>query len=763
MALFDTQLDLDKITGSPDEDYNVNSILQKAFYKESGDKTAFGKASDFAFFGTPGEVIGRDLQKQDVGERYSDNLSNSIGESQAARTSMIGAAKTAVGAATGNTGMAASGVTDATRGVARYTGETEPRTATRQTGMQLVSSLPMFADAIESDGVDMDKTKTEATSTKIDPVNKKPQRAKKGDFSEPKLPNMKRGSKLKGASHSEGGVDLIDSITKEKVGEAEGGERVFSKEDTKKIEKAVKKKDKNALMNHVNKALKRQDRNTANIYQDGGKIDFSELSLLGKEIERRQNDKDPITKKYTDKSLSSLKNLYKKRLKSYVDNNLGPARDRMKSKIKGLDDSIETVRNSNLSYKDKEKRIDDLRSQRDNLKSKLDNISKVNTQTLDNKGYIRWKNEKTSFGSASAGLSFDPDKHLQLINEKLGITPSDESNYLDRQTDQMLQDALNQDQEGGKESDKTNRRESDKTTRRESGSFNKKETKPLSTSSDTDKDVENKSVADKGDPKLAPRLEINDLELPNEQRKAEDDEEMTGFLQGALSAGNVLDVVKLGVGINNATKDLPEWEIPQEWQKYTDTLETMANEGLTAAERGLYKEQSDRTFAYDIDAIERGAGGSSARYLGNAGAAAQRKYASDRKLASLEAQERDKDLQRYGQALQATNELDRMKFEDEYQEDMLTKKSGANLARSGIQGIMDRIQYNKTYGEGSEYDKLMELKTQQAEEALEMKRLQKNSFVDMLADQDVEPGSAATERRAKRGTGNAQNAKKRSK
>lgn len=50
------------------------------------------------------------------------------------------------------------------------------------------------------------------------------------------VPSMAKGGKVYGASHQEGGVPAVDEDTGEQVAEVEGGERIFSREDTQQIE-----------------------------------------------------------------------------------------------------------------------------------------------------------------------------------------------------------------------------------------------------------------------------------------------------------------------------------------------------------------------------------------------------------------------------------------------------------------------------------------------------------------------------------------------
>lgn len=816
MALFDTQLNLDDQTPEG-EKYQVNSLLQKALFKESGNKTTTAKVTDFTLGGNiVNEAVGRDIESQDdVAERYQDNIDRSIGKTQAARDMYIGAAKTAGGIAAGSPQLAQSGFKDVVRGGTRYTSSPEardslPNALSQVQGISQVAKSgagksgggmkSMPKKSMMSGGGDVGPSKAPMADTSgdimlpetsVDSMNQystKPTSTKIGSSSVAKkapmanigggmsLPALKKGAKLKGPSHKKGGIDLIDSITKEKVAEAEGEERIFSKDDTVRIEKAVKNKDKEALMKHVNNALKRQDKNTKMYYKDGGKnISFYSLSELYKELKRRQQGKSPIILESMEKD--NLEDIVKNRTESMGREYEKKQKQNLKSEIDSLKKEKNKIqKNENLGRADELDKIDDKIEKLERKKEQDFFGSAANTNNQFN---FRSPDGRKKTINFQYQFSFDEaDKLDELENI---VRETDKSNKQKRddkftayESSALAQNVIDTGKKyspnkdggksaGGKSASKGEKDEKEDLTPRELDNLTQKALGKDGGLSSRQKEVlKNRRESDDEDASEETIEETSsDVDPLSDTNEEEDKEEMTGFLQGALSAGNAYDLLKIGVGLNDAQKDLPEYEIPEAWQQYTDTLETMANEGLTEAERSLYEGQSERTYAYDIEAVERGAGGSAARYLGNAGAAAQRKYKSDRKLAEIEARERDRDLQQYGQALQVTNEMDRMKFQDDYREKMLTKKSGAQLAQSGFQGMIDRAQFNKTYGEGSEYDKLMELKTEQAEEALNLKKAQKEYYIDQLAKQSPEPGSAIA-KRPKQGMGQTtkSNAKK---
>lgn len=80
----------------------------------------------------------------------------------------------------------------------------------------------------------------------------------------------KAGAKIKGTKHTKGGIALIDSITGEKKGEVEGGERFFSVPDTDYMDELAEKGKHKKLGEFISRVIKKQDKkHNTNYMKDG--------------------------------------------------------------------------------------------------------------------------------------------------------------------------------------------------------------------------------------------------------------------------------------------------------------------------------------------------------------------------------------------------------------------------------------------------------------------------------------------------------------
>ena len=83
----------------------------------------------------------------------------------------------------------------------------------------------------------------------------------------------------------------------------------------------------------------------------------------------------------------------------------------------------------------------------------------------------------------------------------------------------------------------------------------------------------------------------------------------------------------------------------------------------------------------------------------------------------------------YGNAATQYSNLDRMKFQDKYQEDVMTKQAASELMGSAINNIQEQEFMNRTYGSGSTYDALNKLYNLDVKESIDTQRASKAAAI----------------------------------
>lgn len=176
---------------------------------------------------------------------------------------------------------------------------------------------------------------------------------------------------------------------------------------------------------------------------------------------------------------------------------------------------------------------------------------------------------------------------------------------------------------------------------------------------------------------------------------------------GSLAA-YLPDAFKFGLGLLGANEQLPQYEIPQEFLDYKAKMQSLSEQGLTADELAKAKTDAERGYAYDVNAIKDFAGGKAGVALGNLGRATTSLQDAYKNINVADAAMRRSNLANYGSVIGQYLNLDRMQFGDRYQEALLNKQAGAQLAADALSNIQGRADYEKTYGKGSIYDQFMQ-------------------------------------------------------
>lgn len=174
------------------------------------------------------------------------------------------------------------------------------------------------------------------------------------------------------------------------------------------------------------------------------------------------------------------------------------------------------------------------------------------------------------------------------------------------------------------------------------------------------------------------------------------------YLDYAFNAGKAM------IGAFGASKPLPTWEVPQKWKEYVATNEELSKQGFTSEEKTVLQGNLDRNRSSATEAIRQtvGGGGSSGAVLAALDGVNRNTQLAQNDLTMKDASMRRANLGTYGNVLSADLGIDRMQFEDEYNAAAASKQAFGQLAASGVQGMIDKNQFDQTYGPGTNFDQL---------------------------------------------------------
>lgn len=180
------------------------------------------------------------------------------------------------------------------------------------------------------------------------------------------------------------------------------------------------------------------------------------------------------------------------------------------------------------------------------------------------------------------------------------------------------------------------------------------------------------------------------------------------YLQDALglAGGTAFDLYRGVKGWQAANTPLPKWQTPAPWNEYMNRLKGLSETGLTGNDLSRLSTDADRTYAYDVANIYNVANGNAGMVLGNLGRAAGTKYGAAQNVASINDQARARNRALYGSYLGQDVNLNRMQFNDAYQNVLWNKQAGSQLANDAIKNTKERFNYFNEYGPGSLYDKV---------------------------------------------------------
>lgn len=177
------------------------------------------------------------------------------------------------------------------------------------------------------------------------------------------------------------------------------------------------------------------------------------------------------------------------------------------------------------------------------------------------------------------------------------------------------------------------------------------------------------------------------------------------------------DAVKLGLGMQAASRKLPQWQISDNWNEYMGKLKFMSNMGLTPEQKAQYLDTADRTYQYDTANIYNLANGNAGTVLGNLGRANTNRYRAGVELAVADRSAQNANNAIYGDWLGRDEQYRKNVFDENRNQLAMTKQAGMQLASDALANLENRTDYNRFYGKGSQVEKLqnMQLEKQQYE------------------------------------------------
>lgn len=178
-----------------------------------------------------------------------------------------------------------------------------------------------------------------------------------------------------------------------------------------------------------------------------------------------------------------------------------------------------------------------------------------------------------------------------------------------------------------------------------------------------------------------------------------------------------MDLGRILIGAIGASKDLPEYQVPDAWKKYVNKIRQMQDEGLSPEERAYANNNLLRNYAYGIQSIRNQSDvSSSGAALGALVGLGGNMQDAVLKVLNADVEKRNRNLNNYGNVLQRDMEINTFNYQQKYQEAAASRNAYAQLAHAGAQQLEDRKQYNQSYGKGSKYDQLMDAYIQRVQE-----------------------------------------------
>lgn len=183
-----------------------------------------------------------------------------------------------------------------------------------------------------------------------------------------------------------------------------------------------------------------------------------------------------------------------------------------------------------------------------------------------------------------------------------------------------------------------------------------------------------------------------------------------GVLSDATSGLRALGAAYL------AKDGLPSWRPTDDYYKNYGDLKTRSNMGLSSEAKTYAEGMRNRAFSAGASQIGSIAGGgSSAAALGALSGLNESRFDSVNRSMLMDEAQRTLNQDKFTQAVGQDQNIDRMMYGDAYNQDMYKQQAANAAIAANLQNIEDRKDYEKTFGQGSNYEKMMNLKVEQSQ------------------------------------------------
>ena len=176
---------------------------------------------------------------------------------------------------------------------------------------------------------------------------------------------------------------------------------------------------------------------------------------------------------------------------------------------------------------------------------------------------------------------------------------------------------------------------------------------------------------------------------------------------GSNIGGFIGDAGRALIGIRGAMEEVPEYQTGEMYNLAMDEMTARRDLGMSDEEIAFSRNLAERGYGYDVKNVRRLAGGSAGVALGNLGRAQNQLYDQYANIAAADQRVRRANRDQFYRGAMADENINRQKFQDEFQQAVMNKQSGAMLVNDALSNMDERMQFNKAYGKGSPYYEMM--------------------------------------------------------
>jgi hypothetical protein len=185
---------------------------------------------------------------------------------------------------------------------------------------------------------------------------------------------------------------------------------------------------------------------------------------------------------------------------------------------------------------------------------------------------------------------------------------------------------------------------------------------------------------------------------------------------GSNIGGFIGDAGRALIGIRGAMEEVPEYQTGEMYNLAMDEMTARRDLGMSDEEIAFSRNLAERGYGYDVKNVRRLAGGSAGVALGNLGRAQGQLYDQYANIAAADQRVRRANRDQFYRGAMADENINRQKFQDEFQQAVMNKQSGAMLVNDALSNMDERMQFNKAYGKGSPYYEMMKSTWQSSEQ-----------------------------------------------